>query len=103
MVEHRTRASEKDHHIRGPQGPKSLPLLHHQGHVQQRPDSPGSEPGLQEGFVVPLPFLIPQKGQIDGVQLQGIGICAVLPPIFRESFSRHQLLAVVVVQLPKFS
>ena len=62
VVEHRTRAAEKDHHIRGPQGPKSLPLLHHQGHIQQRPDPPGSEPGLQEVFVVPLPLLIPQKG-----------------------------------------
>ena len=99
--QHRTGAAQKDHHVGRAQGPQGASLLHHQGGIQQRPDAPGGKAGLQQVLVRLLPFLAPQKGQVQDIQLQGIGTGR--PTVLRKFFSRHQGLVIRVVQLAKFS
>ena len=71
VVHHHPGAAQEDHHVGGAQGPLPVPLLHHQGLIQQRPDAPGGPPGLQAVLVLPLPLLlVSQEGQVQQVQLQ---------------------------------
>ena len=94
VVQHHAWAAQQDHHIRGAQRPRPLPVLHHQGPVQKRPDPPGGPPGLQAVLVLPLPLLLlPQQGQVQHVQLQGV----ILPR--REGRPGDQSLVIGVVHL----
>ena len=77
VVEHRAGTAQQNHHVGGAQRPQALPLHHHQGLFQQFPDAPGGKTGLQQVFVVPFLLLpLPGKGQIQDVQLQGVGVFA---------------------------
>ena len=104
VVKHRAGAAQEDHHVRRPQRPEAVPLLHHQGLIQHFPDSPGREPGLQQIFVPLLPLLLPQEGQVDGVQLQSVGVGGTAGlRLGDKGLSRRQRLVAGVIQLAKFS
>ena len=75
-----------------------VPLGHHQGLVQQLPDPPGGKAGL--GLVLVLPVLLvllPQIGQVQHVQLQGV----VCPIRVGECRPGDQSLILGVIQLAK--
>ena len=93
VVEDHAGAAEQNHHITGPQGTHTVPLLHHQRLLQQGADAPGHKPGLQAVFVLLLSLLVPQVGEVQGIELQGV------VPTLRELCSGHQGLVVGVVQL----
>ena len=93
VVEDHAGAAEQNHHITGPQGTHTVPLLHHQRLLQQGADAPGHKPGLQAVLVLLLSLLVPQVGEVQGVKLQGV------VPTLRELCSGHQGLVVGVVQL----
>ena len=98
VVQHRAGAAQQDHHVAGPQGPLVVPLGHHHGLVQQLPHPPGGKAGL--GLVLVLPVLLallPQIGQVQHVQLQGI----VRPLRVGECRPGDQSLVLGVVQLSK--
>ena len=95
--QHAARTAQEDHHVGGPQGPLPLLPLHQQGPAQQLPHPPGGKAGLQQVLALLLPLLVPQEGQVQGVQFQGVA----LPR--RERPAGDQGLVVGVVQLPEIS
>ena len=103
MVEHRVGAAQEDHHVGGPHGPQAVPLLDHQGLVQQLPDPAGRKAGLQEVLALLFSLLLPKERQVQRVQLQGVGadILPPLPAAVQKRLPRNQRLIVGIVQLPE--